>query len=120
MNTFLFRDLKPSNILLLLETSAENLDDKIDWETVQIQDVVLKISDYGLGRYFDPELGSKMSQTQGVGTEGYQAPEVLSAEGKYDDRADIWSFAVIMLELATKEKPKIGQQKNTSNSFVKY
>ena len=33
------------------------------------------------------------------------APEMIVAEKKYDDKIDIWSFGIFVLELADKEPP---------------
>ncbi len=98
------RDLKPENILLLVDHIDHNPDERLNWNSFPIYGIRLKISDYGLGRSLDAEAASQVSQTRGVGTDGYTAPEVM--EGKYDNLADIWSFAVIMHELASKEKPQ--------------
>ncbi len=99
------RDLKPENILIYIP-HAVNLEKAkaINWSKVQVNDIVLKISDYGLGRSMRADGTSEVSLTRGVGTEGYIAPEV--SDGKYDHSADVWSFAVIMHELTVKEKPK--------------
>ncbi len=102
------RDLKPENVLILVP-NAVDLGKSIDWETIHISDIVLKISDYGMGRSIDADGASKISQTKELGTDGYTAPEVK--EGNYDEKADIWSFAVTMHELATKEKPQPGGKK---------
>ncbi len=96
------RDLKPENILVCAWQKV-NLEKSVTWKTIEIKKLLLKISDYGMGRSLTIGNSSQFSQTRGLGTDGYIAPEV--EHGMYDGRADVWSFAVIMHELATKEKP---------------
>ncbi len=108
--------MKPENILIGI-SHAPNLEKAINWSKVQIGDIVLKISDYGLGRSVRSDGTSDFSQTRGVGTEGYIAPEV--SNGKYNNLADVWSFAVIMHELAAKEKPKRrGKLRSSEKLFI--
>ncbi|XP_035541534.1 serine/threonine-protein kinase MARK2-like [Juglans regia] len=67
------RDLKPENILL----------------SVPEDDVVLKISDFGLSRYVHP---SNYAETVcGTATALYMAPEVLQFQ-RYDEKVDMWSL----------------------------
>jgi serine/threonine-protein kinase TNNI3K len=70
----LHRDLKSKNILL-----NEHLD--------------AKLADFGVSR----EHGD-MTMTAGVGTSLWMAPEVLMGE-RYDDKADVFSFGVVLAEL---------------------
>ncbi|WVZ59111.1 hypothetical protein U9M48_009309 [Paspalum notatum var. saurae] len=79
----IFRDLKPSNILL---------DD--NWNA--------KLSDFGLAR-LGPQEGSHVS-TAVVGTIGYAAPEYIHT-GRLSTKNDIWSFGVVLYELLTGRRP---------------
>ena len=72
------RDLKPDNILL-----------SGDW--------TVKLADFGLAR----ELAHTMTGIQG--TVKWMAPEVLS-NGPYSDKADIYSFSLIMWEVLMQKK----------------
>ena len=75
------RDIKPENVFI---------DEKDD----------AKLGDLGT-------ISTRLATRSGMGTEGYQAPEVSKAfdEDKdeifYDDRADIWSLGMIFGELLT-------------------
>ncbi|XP_037405069.1 serine/threonine-protein kinase PCRK1-like isoform X1 [Triticum dicoccoides] len=79
----IFRDLKPSNILL-----DEN------WKA--------KLSDFGLAR-LGPQEGSHVS-TAVVGTIGYAAPEYIHT-GRLSSKNDIWSYGVVLYELLTGRRP---------------
>ncbi|KAL6842354.1 hypothetical protein ACP4OV_027781 [Aristida adscensionis] len=79
----IFRDLKPSNILL---------DEK--WNA--------KLSDFGLAR-LGPQEGSHVS-TAVVGTIGYAAPEYIHT-GRLSTKNDIWSYGVVLYELLTGRRP---------------
>lgn len=74
------RDLKSGNLLV-----------DEDWH--------IKVSDFGLAQ---AKLTTH-AHTQ-VGTFAWMAPEVLE-NSPYDERADVYSFAIVMWELATKEEP---------------
>ena len=80
------RDLKPENLLV------SSLD--------PAQQVVVKIADFGASK----ELTPLKKQTTGVGTPIYMAPEVLEGS-QYSTSADVYSFAVLLLELYTAVEP---------------
>ncbi|XP_051185807.1 uncharacterized protein [Lolium perenne] len=75
-------DLKPANILL---------DDNL----------VAKIADFGLSRYFD-ERQTRVLTDKIAGTLGYLAPEFCNKEITY--KFDIYSLGVIIIEILTGKK----------------
>lgn len=80
------RDLKPTNILLKRSDSGNK---------------IVKLADFGLSRYFSNEINDTgyddMVKTV-CGSPIYMAPELL-VDNKYNMKADLWSFGVIMYEL---------------------
>ncbi|CAH0482771.1 unnamed protein product [Peronospora belbahrii] len=76
----IYRDLKPSNILLNEAMDA-------------------KVTDFGISR---ERIDATM--TAGVGTSLWMAPEVMMGE-RYDDKADIFSFGVVLSELDLHSTP---------------
>jgi serine/threonine protein kinase len=78
------RDLKPSNLLV-----DEN------WN--------VKVADFGFARI--KEENATMTK---CGTPCWTAPEVLRGE-KYDEKADIYSFGIIMWEVLTRRQPYAGR-----------
>ena len=91
----LHRDLKPENVIRVRDTG--------------IEEAAIKIVDFGLARFSDPEAGAA-SATQltapgaMLGTPGYMAPEQIRGE-PIDFRADIFAFGVLLFELATGSHP---------------
>ncbi|KAF0691808.1 hypothetical protein As57867_016964, partial [Aphanomyces stellatus] len=79
--TVIHRDLKSKNVLLS-ET----------WEA--------KLSDFGISRVTSLEE----SMTSNIGTVAWIAPEVLTG-GRYTEKADIYSFGVLLSELDTLQVP---------------
>jgi serine/threonine protein kinase len=77
----IFRDLKPSNIML----------------TPQGQ---IKLIDFGIVRFFKPW---KTKDTVALGTPGYAAPE--AAGGQTDERSDLYSLCVTLHQLLTLNDP---------------
>ena len=72
------RDIKSSNVML---DSNFNV----------------KLGDFGLARFVDPELGSQTTVV--AGTMGYMAPEYLITS-KANKESDVFSFGVVALEIA--------------------
>ncbi|CAK4196006.1 unnamed protein product [Aphanomyces euteiches] len=79
--TVIHRDLKSKNVLLS-ET----------WEA--------KLSDFGISRVTSLEE----TMTSNIGTVAWIAPEVLTG-GRYTEKADIYSFGVLLSELDTLQVP---------------
>lgn len=76
----IYRDFKPSNILL---------DD----------DFIPKLSDFGLAK-LGPTGDQQHVSTRVMGTYGYCAPE-YAMTGKLTTKSDVYSFGVVFLEIIT-------------------
>nr|WNL49984.1 serine threonine protein kinase [Marseillevirus sp.] len=130
---------KPNiSLVTVLETPGDlgallSLDERMDWETkrkilrgvceglcylhsrgVVHRDIkssnvlvnelwVAKISDFGFAR-----LKQENTTMTSVGSTAYMAPEVLSGQ-RYNEKADVYSFGVLIWEVLTRKKPYEGQ-----------
>jgi serine/threonine protein kinase len=77
------RDIKPANILLASDKTP-------------------RLSDFGVARLTDAQRLTRSGIM--VGTLGYLSPESVSGES-IDQRADIWSFGILLYELLTLQRP---------------
>ncbi len=77
----IFRDMKPSNIMLT-------------------PDGRIKLIDFGIARFFKP---GKTTDTMALGTPGYASPEAVS--GQTDERSDIYSLCITLHQLLTLHDP---------------
>nr|XP_034920026.1 rust resistance kinase Lr10-like [Populus alba] len=94
-------DIKPHNILL-----DENL--------------TPKVSDFGLARLY-PTNGSITSLTAARGTIGYMAPELFYKNiGRVSYKADVYSFGMLVLEMAGKRKNVNALAENSSQVYWPY
>lgn len=82
-NFVIHRDLKPGNILI----------DKHFYP---------HITNFGLSKFIDS--GHSKSQSKSCGTPIYMAPEVIDGE-RYDGKADVYSFGIIMYQIVTDSVP---------------
>ncbi|KAK3096675.1 hypothetical protein FSP39_002282 [Pinctada imbricata] len=83
----LYRDLKSDNVLV---TSLE-LDAFVN----------IKLSDLGISK-----INTSGSAVGLVGTPGYQAPEIIEGLA-YDEKVDIFSFAMVIHEILSGERPYV-------------
>jgi serine/threonine-protein kinase len=84
------RDLKPDNILLVTEAGV----------------LVPKIVDFGIAKLHQDAIATPFTQTgQIMGSPGYMSPEQLDGRSDIDQRADVWSFSVVLYEALAGARP---------------
>mmetsp|Transcript_1822 Transcript_1822/g.3786 ORF Transcript_1822/g.3786 Transcript_1822/m.3786 type:complete len:344 (+) Transcript_1822:137-1168(+) len=97
--SILHRDLKSSNVLLTKPIRSPD------------QEPFAKVADFGLARMTDEQPNSWAAMTVGVGTWRWMAPEVFEMEEnvQYNERVDVFSFAMLMYELLVRKLPYCDQ-----------
>ena len=83
------RDLKPDNILL---------------DSSDLDDLKIKITDFGFSRFYNQERGLWLS----LGSPLYMAPEMFNGL-RYAEKIDIWSLGVIVYNLISGKFPYEGR-----------
>ncbi|MEQ8173033.1 MAG: serine/threonine-protein kinase, partial [Candidatus Eremiobacterota bacterium] len=88
-NTFkapvVYRDLKPSNIII-------TPDDRV------------KLVDFGIARYYNPD---KTTDTFSYGSPGYAAPEQYRGRGQSSPQSDVYGLGVILFQMVTLYDPSV-------------
>lgn len=82
-NAIIYRDIKPSNIMLTPEGD-------------------IKLIDFGIARTYK---STSNSDTEYLGSRGYAAPEQCSQLGQSDERTDIYGVGATMYHLLTGKHP---------------
>ncbi|EOB15039.1 Serine/threonine-protein kinase Nek6 [Nosema bombycis CQ1] len=90
------RDIKPSNILI--NQIPSKIDDILEF----------KLCDFSLAMELKQE--DDYLESTLVGTPFYMSPEIIQKK-KYNNTVDIWSLGVSMYELATLNRPFIGENR---------
>ncbi|XP_047083448.1 probable LRR receptor-like serine/threonine-protein kinase At1g12460 [Lolium rigidum] len=90
---YLHHDCRPQVLHLNIKSSNIMLDEEYE----------AKLSDYGFGKLL-PILGSFELSRFHAAT-GYIAPELASSSLRYNDKSDVFSFGVVLLEIVTGRKP---------------
>jgi len=78
-----YRDLKPSNIIITPEGKA-------------------KLVDFGIVRYYNPD---KNTDTFSYGSPGYAPPEQYKGRGQTTPQTDVFALGVILYQMLTKYDP---------------
>lgn len=95
----LYRDFKPENIgFVLQDPSLEPNDPNRDR---------LQLFDFGLARELDfpPSEEDRLFSLSASGTRRYMAPEIFKGKGKYNYKADVYSFSIVFYECLAHTKP---------------
>lgn len=99
------RDLKSLNLLLDLTVSSSSCIPEV------------KVTDFGLGRMKEENDADWGKMTKQVGTLHWMAPEVF-AGNLYDEKIDIYSYAMVVFEVICGEVPYDDEDPATIGSLV--
>lgn len=81
----IYRDLKPSNVLVQADGQV-------------------RLLDFGIARFFKP---GQQGDTVALGTPGYAAPEQYGSEQQSDPRTDVYSLGVLLHQMVTGHNPAL-------------
>ena len=84
-NPIVYRDLKPSNIIITPKGEA-------------------RLVDFGIARYYNPD---KNTDTFSYGSPGYAAPEQYKGRGQTSPQSDVFGLGVILFQMLTGYDPTI-------------
>ncbi len=100
----IFRDLKPTNILIKIPGCSQSYNPRLNWKEMDIDTLVVKVADFGHSRHV-PNKDVDQTLTGNVGTPRYRAPEVnTDVPEKYGEKADIYSIGLIALKMLGREQ----------------
>lgn len=102
----LHRDLKPGNVLVTTDLRAKVAD------FGSVAKLIRKVldSDRDMGSTSGGRASSAVgNMTIGVGTPAYMSVEALTS-GDYNQATDVWSFGVLLWEVASGEQPDLARQ----------
>lgn len=98
------RDLKPENIIVYEENGEE----------------VLKIADFGLGKFLNSDATLLTQSRMALGTDAYAPPEQRENSRDVKEEADIYALGKILYEMLTNEIPHSVDFEKISNSKLKF
>ena len=107
VNRVVHQDLSSNNILLLDSTTGVNC-----------RSLCAKVSDFGISRLIDNEQFDKTLSTLAPGTKGYMPPESWISYSKYNEKFDIFSFGVLMVQIITTLPPSPSDRADSSVKIV--
>jgi serine/threonine protein kinase len=71
---------------------------------------IFKIGDFGSAQYY--RALASLNSMDYLSTPHYTAPELVKSNHPYDDKADIWSLGIVMIEMLTKRPPYYEIERN--------
>lgn len=96
-NGLVHRDIKPANILLSWEKGYP----------------IPKLIDFGIAKWLEDSDSDAMTSTgSALGTMRYMSPEQIRDSKTVDHRADIYSFGIVLYQMATGQTPFSGSTEN--------
>jgi serine/threonine-protein kinase len=90
------RDLKPENIMIVADASVPGGERT-------------KLLDFGIAKLSDAQDFVKTRTNAMLGTPLYMSPEQCRGAGKVDDRADVYSFGVLLFAMVAGRPPFSGE-----------
>ena len=111
------RDLKSGNILVTMAGSGRIMRVKVaDFGTATLVGIATNTSDVVNAEEMAMPMTERIKtmRTKGIGTPLWMAPEILSGSSRYGTSADVYSYSIVMWEIASRQEPWV----ELSGSFI--
>ena len=101
----------PSGVIIHRDLKAQNCLVELSQKRIHI----IRLCDFGVSKQLLEEADKAATQ---IGSDFWMAPEVHEGKDAYDEKSDVWSYAMVLLEMLTLEHPYHGVARDVAISHI--